>query len=436
MIGHRYLSSLFVSCVTLYLVACVGDEKGALSTPVVVDDARGDARSDGAQRLGRLTFGEERSGLFLGEPFLAYEVEGQAGDVVSLSLAAEGFDPVLFIYGPSLGGGSREVVAQNDDADYPRDLSSRIPELTLAQSGDYLIVFRDYQGRSDGEYRLATTCLSGSCAARPSRLREVVAELGPQCTRRSPGTICGISVQHLGTGELAHWNGDRPFVSASSAKFVWVAAALHSGAVVDVVEPLAIPIFESSDNYATGAVIDLLSSPDHVNTFYWDVVGMASSGFCSWNYGATREAASCPMILDDDNVLTPNDSVRFLAQLWSGELLGDEATEALLEWSTRSPRTGFSAWIPEQLPSSIRATVHHKSGSLPPDTVPGYSVSNDIGIVELPDGQAYAIALLMTDGREYYYRQIRMMSYASCVIYNALATDAEDPSAGCTPPPA
>ena len=391
--------ALSLSCL-LGLASCFADAKEGPTAPRVIDDARGDAWTDGAEHLGELTYGETREGEFRGQPYLAYEFRARAGDTVTIELTAvdDAADPVLFLYAPAREeNGERERIAENDDIAYPDNLSSRIASFELGLAGDYLIVFRDYQGRAGLSYSLELSCEGDSCGGEPSELQLLVTELGSQCDERSPGTVCGIAVQHLGTGERAHWNGDRPFVSASSAKFFWVAAALYYGAAIDDVEPQAIPIFERSDNYATGAVIDMLSSPDAVNGFYWEVVGMRGSGFCSWNYGHTREAGTCPGTMDDDNFTTANDSVLFLSQVWDGTLLGEEARRGILDWSTRSPRSGFGGWIPAQLPEEVRASVHHKSGSLPPDTVPGYSTSNDIGVVELPGGEAYAIALLMTD---------------------------------------
>ena len=58
------------------------------------------------------------------------------------------------------------------------------------------------------------------------------------------------------------------------------------------------------------------------------------------------------------------------------------------------------------------------------------AVTNEIGIVETPNGHAYGVAILMSGATDYNGTQLPLMEYASCVIYHAVAGDA----AACTPP--
>ena len=286
-------------------------------------------------------------------------------------------------------------------------------------------------------------CGKGGCTAGPvgtddvcniqiSALGPVVARLGGECAQFSPGTTCGIAVRDLVTGETASARGDVPFVSASSAKALWVAAALYDVGV-DAVAPHADPIFRSSDNYESGAVIDLLASPARVNTFMWNDVGLATSGYCAWGFGHPRNAANCPPSMGGDNFFTAADVVVFLTALWDGSLLGAAPSHAELEWMKLSPRSGYGGWLGTQLPAVARATMHHKAGWLPPSAVPGYSNANDIGIVEPPGGHPYAVALLFDGGQSYDAKQLPTLEYASCAIYHAVAGDA-DPFAVCTHP--
>src|SRR5262249_34319644 len=97
---------------------------------------------------------------------------------------------------------------------------------------------------------------------------------------------CGIAVRDLATGEEAHHRGNFSLNSASSAKAFIVAAALYDTSVAAVM-PYAQPIFANSDNSATGRVIDLLASPDRLNTFYWNVAQLTDANFASWNYDST-----------------------------------------------------------------------------------------------------------------------------------------------------
>ena len=275
--------------------------------------------------------------------------------------------------------------------------------------------------------------LDDRCNATPGSLQAVVTRLGGECGTFSPGTTCGLALRDLATGEVANARGDTWYVSASSAKAMWVAAALYDTSIA-AVQPFAGPIFTSSDNSAAGKVIDLLSSPDRVNTFLWNDVGTPDSGFCHWSYDKTREATSCPSTASGDNFFTANDTVLFLTALWQKTLLGDAASRAELGWMQLSPRTGYGGWLGTQLPAAARATMHHKAGWLPPSEVPGYSVSNEIGVVEVPGGHAYAVSILMSGGSDYDNRQLPVMEYASCVLYHAVASDVADPFAACTHP--
>ncbi len=301
---------------------------------------------------------------------------------------------------------------------------------------------RDLHACPGGVY-VRRACGGGGCAAGPRgtddtcnlqapALGPVVARLGGECGQFSPGTTCGIAVRDLVTGETSSVRGDTPFVSASSAKALWVAAALYDVGVA-AVAPHADAIFRSSDNYESGAVLDLLASPDRVNSFMWNDLGLATSGYRAWGFGHPRNAANCPPSMGGDNFFTAPDVVAFLTALWEGSLLGATASRAELDWMKLSPRSGYGGWLGTQLPAAARATMHPKAGWLPPWAVPGYSNANDVGIVEPPGGHAYAVALLFDGGTSYDAKQLPTLEYASCVVYNAILA-APDPFAPCTHP--
>jgi beta-lactamase class A len=273
---------------------------------------------------------------------------------------------------------------------------------------------------SSGEPALESVKTEGSALA--ARLEEIAA----QAADLSPGTELGIAVWNLETGEWAATGGDVTHVSASSAKAVWVAAALD-GAGVGPVAAHADAVFRLSDNGASGAVIDLVG-PDAVNRFYWDRAGMTASALTQWSYGRSRVASNSPRAMGSDNYFTAADAATFLARLWRGELwpADDPRTAALLEWMTWSPRSGYGGWLGSRLPDAARATVRHKGGWLPPgccsnDAV--YNTLNEIGIVTVPDGPTYAVAILARRGRDYWGRQVRLVERASCEIYRAVSGD-------------
>lgn len=263
-------------------------------------------------------------------------------------------------------------------------------------------------------------------------LQQAIAALGASCRY---GLRCAIAVRDLVTNARAGLSDDALFVSASSAKAIWVGAALHDRSIADV-EPHVGPIFKDSDNLESGAVIDLLSSPERVNTFQWQDGELADTGFCHWNYGKDRLARNCPYVLGDDNFFSAGDAVSYLAQIWDHSLLGSAKSDALLSWMQLSPREGYGGWLGTQLPSTARASMHHKAGWRPPGSVDGYANANanEIGIVELPSGHAYAVAILIdgdVSSDTYDRKALPLLEYLSCAVYHAVAGDG---ASSCSPP--
>lgn len=239
---------------------------------------------------------------------------------------------------------------------------------------------------------------------------------------RSPGTKIGIAVAELPDGARASLGGDVPFVSASSAKAWWVAAALQ-GTDVAAVAPHADAIFVDSDNGATARVIDLVG-PDRVNDYIWNVVGMRASALTRWNYEGKREATNSPRRMGTDNYATAGDAVLFLTKLQRGEALDPPRTTALIGWMKRAPRSGMGGWLLTRLPPAARAGAAHKAGWLDPGCCSSeerYNTLNDIGLVTTAAGKTYAVAIFSHAGRDYWGKQAPFVEYASCEIYRAVS---------------
>lgn len=257
-------------------------------------------------------------------------------------------------------------------------------------------------------------------AARRPPLQAVVDGLMAEAARLTPGTEVAIAVRDLRTGEYAAAAATEPHVSASSAKVLWVAAALK-GVGLEQVAPHAEPIFRTSDNVASGAVIDLIG-PDAVNDYYRSL-GLKGTALTRWNYGHPRTVTNSPRAMGNDNYFTAADAVDFLARLHRGELLPQRSTESLLEWMKLTPRSGCGGWLGTMLPASARATLRHKAGWLPPGCCSDdsrYNTLNDVGLVELPGGGRYAVALLAGRGPDW-PRQAFFVERASCVLYRSLS---------------
>lgn len=265
---------------------------------------------------------------------------------------------------------------------------------------------------------------SDQCA-NAGALQYAVASLGASCASLVPGIQCSIAVRDLVTNERAGYGENRFYVSASSAKAFWVAAALHDRTVA-AVEPYVHAVFEKSDNAASGRVIDLLASPERVNTFQWQDAQLADVGFCAWDTDRVREPRNCPGVMNGDNFFTTSDAVSFLEQVWNHSLLGADKSNTLLSWMQLSPRKGYGGWLGTQLPEAARATMHHKAGWLPPAAVAGYSNANEIGIVEVPGGHAYAVAFALKGAKTqaaYDNQELPLLEYLSCRVYHAVAGD-------------
>ncbi|MBJ6761484.1 serine hydrolase [Myxococcaceae bacterium JPH2] len=260
-------------------------------------------------------------------------------------------------------------------------------------------------------------------APRPS-LQGVVDGLVQEAARLAPGSDVALAVQEVGTGEYAGAADTVPHVSASSAKVFWVAAALRDVALSQV-SPRAEKVFRTSDNEASGEVIDLVGGPDAINV-YLHGLGLEHTALTKWNYGKPRWATNSPRALGNDNYFCAADAVSFLRRLDRGELLDAERTERLRAWMLLTPREGCGGWLGTRLPAAARASLQHKGGWLPPGCCSDdarYNVLNEVGLVTLPDGRRYAVALLAAHGPDW-PKQAFFIERASCVLYRHFSRDA------------
>ncbi|RKH61339.1 serine hydrolase [Corallococcus llansteffanensis] len=269
-----------------------------------------------------------------------------------------------------------------------------------------------------------------ACATTPDTgpprdsLQAVVDSLAREAALLSPGTDLALAVVDLRTGESASFKGLEPHISASSAKVFWVAAALTRRELEEVA-PLAEKVFRTSDNEASGEVIDLVGGPDAINRFLHEV-GLEHSALTKWNYGKPRQATNSPRVMQNDNYFCANDAVSFLHSVDQRKLLEPVPTARLLQWMELTPREGCGGWLGTRLPPSARASLQHKGGWLPPGCCSDdarYNVLNEVGFVTLPDGGRYAVAILTSRGPDW-PKQAFFVERASCVLYRHLSKDA------------
>lgn len=258
----------------------------------------------------------------------------------------------------------------------------------------------------------ATALVHDDRPATTKVLAPVVAALAAEVTTRSPETHLGLAIYDFATREYAGVNDDDPHVSASSAKAIWVAAAVKRVGV-DPVAPYAKPIFETSSNDDATEVIKL-AGPDFLNGFYANA-RMNRSGFTQW-FG--QAASNSPRLLGNENYITAKDAITFLTGVHDGSLLDATGNAALGEWLTWTPRTGFGGWLGTLLPTDVQTTLKHKAGWLPPP-YEERSV-NEIGLVSITNHHMYAIAILARNGANYEAEQA-FVEHASCVVFRAAA---------------
>ena len=270
---------------------------------------------------------------------------------------------------------------------------------------------------SDGRQDETSQGDAGADSGTAPVLAPVVAALANEVATRSPGTELGLAVYDFTTKEYAGVNDEVAHISASSAKAIWVAAALKKVGIAPVA-PHAVPIFETSSNEAATEVIKL-AGPNYINELY-ALAKMEKSAYTQWAGG--NVATNSPKLLGNDNYFTAKDAVSFLKGVQQGTLLDATLGAKLNEWMTLSPRAGFGGWLGTLLPASARASLRHKAGWLPPP----YDARcvNEIGLVEAGAGHWYAIAILARSAADYEAEQ-DFVEHASCAVFKAAASMAD-----------
>ena len=227
----------------------------------------------------------------------------------------------------------------------------------------------------------------------------------------------GVAAVDLSTGQQISILGDQPFPMASTSKIAVAATFLEgvekgrwsltsefplllsrrsapfSGKIAPVYEGQhmkAIDLIEimitRSSNPATDALLRVVGGPKEV-TAWTRRAGIR-------DFSIDRDIAT--LVRDDGEFdpashidkrdsATPNAMLDLLTGLYQGKFLSAESRRVLLGAMSRT-RTGTRR-IPALMPAGVR--VSHKTGSL-------NNTSSDIGILEMPDGRAVAVAIYVT----------------------------------------
>jgi beta-lactamase class A len=248
----------------------------------------------------------------------------------------------------------------------------------------------------------------------------------------------GVAAVDLDGGGQIMINGDMPFPMASTAK-VAVAATYLSGVEqgrlrLDQQFPMMVPVAESAD--ARGAVaavrpgpvmsaqslmeLSITRSDNHATDGLIAAVG-GIGAVNAWlsRIGVTGQHLDHTMatlVRDDGRInpvttidtrtsSTPRAMVSLLAAIDRGGALSPESRAVLLDTMTRTS-TGKNR-IRSGLPEGV--VFAHKTGTLA-------GVTDDVGIVRLPDGRHLAIAIFVT-GPEGHTAHAGMIAQIARVLY-------------------
>ena len=167
-----------------------------------------------------------------------------------------------------------------------------------------------------------------------------------------------------------------------------------------------------SNNYATDALLKVVGGPRAVNDW------VRRAGVDDWHIDRdiatlVRDdgAVNPANVIDSRDSATPMAMVRLLSGIYRGQMLSAQSRSVLLGAMGRCV-TGKRR-IPAMLPAG--ATVLHKTGSL-------NNTSSDVGIIETPDGRAYAVAIYVTGQGTRLNRESRIANIARA-LYQGYASE-------------
>lgn len=165
----------------------------------------------------------------------------------------------------------------------------------------------------------------------------------------------------------------------------------HAGTMISILNAIELSV-SISDNSATDVVFRSVGGPAGANAW------LRQKGHPQLNVGAKilkdrfaePDSSKPPSLLVDTTTLlspTPRAVVNFLADLHQGRIINEKNTAILLDIMSRTVGDRISA----QLPPGVK--VLHKTGTI----IGSEATVNDIGYIEMPDGNWVAIAVYIKE---------------------------------------
>lgn len=233
---------------------------------------------------------------------------------------------------------------------------------------------------------------------------EEISILGNQRFPMASTSKIAVAATFLEGVEQGRWSLTSEFplmIALRSKKFSTAAAPVRKGNYMAAIDLIEIMITRSS-NPATDALLRVVGGPKAVNDW------TRRNGIRE--FSIDRDIAT--LVRDDGEYdpvsyidrrdsATPRAMVDLLAGLYQGKYLSAESRRVLLGAMSRT-RTGTRR-IPAMIPDE--AAVLHKTGSL-------NNTSSDIGIIKMPDGRAFAVAIYVTGQGTRRNREAKIASIA------------------------
>jgi beta-lactamase class A len=239
--------------------------------------------------------------------------------------------------------------------------------------------------------------------------------LGDQRFPMASTSKIAIAATFMAGVEKGKWSLTSEFpllIPVKSAPFSTPIAPVRPGAYMtarDLIEQM----ITRSNNYATDALLKVVGGPDAVNDWVHNTAGITDWSLDHDIATLVRDdgAIDPAVVVDKRDSATPLAMVQMLTGLYKGRWLNAASRDVILGAMSRC-RTG-SRRIPAMMPDGV--VVSHKTGSL-------NNTSSDVGIIETPDGRAFAVAIYVTGQGSRPGREARIAQIAR-TIYDGYLTE-------------
>ncbi|GGC08461.1 beta-lactamase [Novosphingobium endophyticum] len=239
--------------------------------------------------------------------------------------------------------------------------------------------------------------------------------LGDQRFPMASTSKIAIAATFMAGVEQGKWSLTSEFpllIPVRSAPFSTPVAPVRPGAYMtarDLIEQM----ITRSNNYATDALLKVVGGPQAVNDWVYNTAGITDWSLDRDIATLVRDdgAIDPAQVIDKRDSATPLAMAQMLTGLYNGKWLKAESRDVILGAMSRC-RTGRHR-IPAMMPDGV--VVSHKTGSL-------NNTSSDVGIVETPDGRAFAVAIYVTGQGSRPNRESRIAQIARAV-YDGYLTE-------------